>query len=133
MTEVNALAQVYGNVSILVPADWRFTPGRRLKVEGSIHSSGVTKSRKSAPPRDPETGSSNLWVFPCFRSKTFGTITFHQDVSNIRFDSELFIRFRELYFRNRSWIQRFLEMKEVKEIAVINVSSRVENLFPEAH
>jgi hypothetical protein len=50
MTEVNALAQVYGNVSILVPADWRFTPGRRLKVEGSIHSSGVTKSRKSAPP-----------------------------------------------------------------------------------
>ncbi|PMD45651.1 hypothetical protein L207DRAFT_562775 [Hyaloscypha variabilis F] len=75
MTEVNALAQVYGNVSILVPADWRFTPGRRIKVE---------------------------------------------DVSNIRFDSELFIRFRELYFRNRSWIQRFLEMKEVKEIVVIN-------------
>jgi len=62
-----------------------------------------------------------LWMLLCFKSRVFGTIAIHADVSGIRSDAELFALFRELYFRESGWIRRCFDMKEVKKITVINV------------
>jgi hypothetical protein len=64
-----------------------------------------------------------LWIIPCYKVSRYGTRAKHVDVSKGTFDAELFTRFRELYFQQRTWKSKFLEMKEVSAIKFINVRS----------
>jgi hypothetical protein len=69
-----------------------------------------------------ETNNNCSWIILCFSSADFGAKAIPEDITGGRFDSEIFTRFRQLYFTERSWMGRFFELKEVKKISIVNVS-----------
>jgi len=130
MKEVDALARVYGKAFLLVPSD-----SVSSAALGGIKAKGAAGPKYCPPNKKLEVGSGKLWVLACFQSSNSDTIAYHEQVSKLPYDSEVLTRFRELYFRERRWIQRFFELKEVKKISVINVSFRLgsESPFSNAH
>jgi len=81
-----------------------------------------------------------VWILSCFRSTEFDTKAFHENVKEGKSDYQIFERFREIYFAERSWFRRFFELKEVKNIKFVMfdllpldiASIRQENTWPPA-
>ena len=96
----------------------RSTRGFEL-TPGSLH--GDLGRDFAVTVQEPKRDS-RIWVRPCFRSTVFGAKVIHEDVSGGKYDSDMFTRFRQLYFAERSWWRRFFELKEVKEISVVKAS-----------
>jgi hypothetical protein len=71
---------------------------------------------------DQKSKQLKLWIIPCFRISRFGVKAIHIDVTDGRYDADLFETFRELYFSERSRFRRFFDLKEVKHIRFINVN-----------
>jgi hypothetical protein len=67
----------------------------------------------------PNTG---LWILPCFRIARTGHTAKHISVDEHTCDSHLFGEFRHKYFMEKSWLRRFVELKEVSKLDFVQVS-----------
>jgi hypothetical protein len=96
---------------------------RRDDARQPKDSSLAVSARDFAITKEHESNNKQpLWLIPCFKSSD-GPKAFHEDVTGGRYDFELFSRFREIYFEEKSWFRRFFDLTEVKDIKFINVSS----------
>jgi hypothetical protein len=64
----------------------------------------------------------DLWILPCFRIARTGHTAKHISVDEHTCDSHLFGEFRHKYFMEKSWLRRFVELKEVSKLDFVQVS-----------
>ena len=95
----------------------------RDRQDGKHSNTTNVKGNSSAITSHSTTENSiKRWVIPCFQFKTYGSKAIHVDVTEHTSDKDMFVRFRELYFQERSWFQRLVDLRAVKRIHYINVS-----------
>jgi hypothetical protein len=75
----------------------------------------------ASEPRE-RSNPTQLWTIPCFESSEFGTKAVHENVTGGRYDFQVFKRFRDIYFRERSRFRRFFGLREIIDIKFINAS-----------
>lgn len=62
------------------------------------------------------------YIYSCFRCSRYGVKAVPLEINGIKFDADLFITLRKLYFAERSYFRRFFELREVKRIQYVQVS-----------
>ena len=107
------------------------------KLERSINTVGDTTLSNTESQQQSQEGDDKqddvsieeehdqLWILPCFRIGRSGHKAKHIGVGEQTYDSELFGDFRNLYFTERSWLRRFVELKEVSKLDFVQVSLRM--------